>query len=207
MVQPTEPAQNFEAKFWHIPLSRDQITLREALDEMHRSGDRQKDIPLLVQLVENPKYQLPEGFEIFHGRVDLFTHDCLHILLGRGMLPKDESFVIGFTMGSTQNVDETEEKFYTWIAKNFYPDMYRFTEDDIVVFRNALRLGYVSSCQPLHTVDFKSMMDRRLCDIRHDVSLETDLLIAYYRIEKRRYPQSIESQRLLDGLEDTLIRT
>ena len=87
MVQPTEPAQNFEAKFWHIPLSRDQITLREALDEMHRSGDRQKDIPLLVQLVENPKYQLPEGFKIFHGRVDLFTHDCLHILLGRGMLP------------------------------------------------------------------------------------------------------------------------
>lgn len=187
---------------WHIPLSRDQISLRDALDDLHRSGDQQDEIPLLVQIVENPRYSLPDGLEIFHGRVDLDTHDCLHILLGRGIMPKDEAFVIGFTMGSTQDVYGMEETIYTWIAKNLYPGVYRFTEEDIEVFRDALRLGYISDCQPLDTVNFKSMMDWSLNDIRRAVGLETELLVAYYRIEKRRYPGSLESQRLLEGLSE-----
>ena len=34
--------------------------------------------------------------------------------------------------------------------------------------------------------------------VRHALGIETDLLRAYYAIERRRYPDSPESQRLLD---------
>ena len=57
----------------------------------------QEDVPLIIKLVENPKYFTSK---LFTGAVDLFTHDCIHVLLGRGLLPKDEAFVIGYTMGS-----------------------------------------------------------------------------------------------------------
>jgi hypothetical protein len=41
----------------------------------------------MIQLVENPRFNLP-GIDLFHGAVDLATHDAIHILLGRGLLPK-----------------------------------------------------------------------------------------------------------------------
>jgi hypothetical protein len=95
-------------KDWHIPFSRDQITLREAKESLAALGAKQEDIPLMIQLVENPRFNLP-GIDLFHGAVDLATHDAIHILLGRGLLPKDEAFVIGFTMGSTDQVTTMEE--------------------------------------------------------------------------------------------------
>ena len=57
---------------------------------------RQENIPLIIKLVENPNYNTSK---LFGGAVDLFTHDCVHVLLGRGLLVKDEAFVIGYTMG------------------------------------------------------------------------------------------------------------
>ena len=81
---------------WHIHFSQDQITLREARASLEALGAKQNEIPLMVQLVENPRYDLP-GLDIFHGKVDLKRHDAIHILLGRGLLNKDEAFVIGFT--------------------------------------------------------------------------------------------------------------
>lgn len=101
-------------KDWHIPFSQDQITLRDAKQSLAALGAKQKDIPLLVQLVENPRYDIP-GIEVFHGAVDVATHDSIHIILGRGLLPKDEAFVIGFTMGSTNKVTTLEERLYTLV--------------------------------------------------------------------------------------------
>jgi len=46
----------------------------------------QESIPLIVQLVENPKWDIP-GIEIFDGSTDLETHDFIHLLIGRGVLP------------------------------------------------------------------------------------------------------------------------
>ncbi len=184
------------AQEWLIPISEDNMTLGAALQDLRACGDRQGDIPLLVQLVENPRFHTP-GLDIFHGRVDLMAHDCIHILLGRGMLPKDEAFVIGFTMGSTNRINATEEKLFTFIAQNFYPGVYRFSEDDIAVFQDALRLGFISRCIPLDRVDYEQFNGDTLSEIRSQLGLETDLLKAYYRIEARHYPDCPESQRLV----------
>jgi len=180
---------------WHIPLERDGLTLREALRQMHQSGDWQEDIPLLVQLVENPRFQ-PPGLSLFHGAVDLYAHDCIHLILGRGMMPKDEAFVIGFTMGSTNRVSTMEEKLYTFIAGNIYPGSYRFSEDDVQIFRDGLHLGMLSRCQPLDTIDWHSLERQTLRTARQHINLEVGLLLAYYAEEKTRYPDAVESQRL-----------
>jgi len=181
---------------WYVPLSRATQTLRAAHAEMQGFGVGQDDIPFLVQLVENPKYDFP-GVELFHGATGLVAHDRIHILLGRGLLAKDEAFVIGFTMGSTDRVGQTEERLYGWFAKYFYPRAYRFDDEDLRVFRDAVRLGFVSDCAPLDKVDLEPLLDLPLGAARARLGIEEDLLRAYYAIERRRYPESYESQRLL----------
>ena len=82
---------------WHIRLGIE-ISLEESLSTMKDFSLAQEDIPFIIKLVENPKYDVG----LFAGYVDLFTHDCIHVLLGRGLLIKDEAFVIGYTMGSSR---------------------------------------------------------------------------------------------------------
>lgn len=185
-------------KTWHIPLCADGETLGAARADLRLLGAEQADIPLLVQLTENPRYDLP-GIDLFHGAVDLETHDYIHIILGRGLLSMDEAFVIGFTMGSTNKVSTTEERLYSWVSKFLYPKLYRFNDTDLAVFRDAVRLGYISDCTPLNEVDYHAIADLPLRDVRRHIGLERDLLEAYFRIERRRYPESSASQRLLPG--------
>jgi hypothetical protein len=182
---------------WHITLNQRNVPLREALANLHALGAKQAEIPLMVQLVENPSYDLPGG-DLFHGRVDLKTHDLIHIILGRGLLMHDEAFTIGFTMGSTNRVTTTEEVLYTLISKFIYPNVYQFDDDAIRIFRDATKLGYISDCTPLNQVDFDPLMDQSLDDVRKSIGIETDLIRAYYAIEKRRCPRDTASQRLLD---------
>jgi hypothetical protein len=189
-------AQSERWRAWHVPLSVEDMTLREAHADLATFGMRQRDVPLLIQLVENPRFDVP-GIEIFCGATNLLLHDYIHIVLGRGLLPKDEAFVIGFTMGSTNRVGDIEEKLYALIARYLYPAGYRFDDEDEQVYRDALRLGYVSDCRSLAEVDFAPMLDHSLAAIRSRIGLEPDLLRAYYGIEKRRYPRSTESARLL----------
>ena len=82
---------------WHHPLSKGANKLYTVLEGMQEFKLAQEDVPLIIKLTENPKYFTSK---LFTGAVDLFTHDCIHVILGRGLLPKDEAFVIGYTMGS-----------------------------------------------------------------------------------------------------------
>ena len=59
---------------WYIPLKQGDISLRQARDSMSFIRAEQDAIPLMVQLVENPKFQIP-GIRLFHGAVDLAQHD------------------------------------------------------------------------------------------------------------------------------------
>ena len=66
------------------------------------------------------------------------------------------------------------------------------------VFRDSARLAFVSDCRALNKVDYQPYLDTTLAEIRRSLGIEADLLRAYYAIEKRRYPHSPESARLLD---------
>ncbi len=181
---------------WIVPISETSKTLRELLQESSHLRAGQGDIPLIIQLVENPKFDIP-GIDLFNGAVDLHTHDCIHVLLGRGMLPKDEAFVIGFTMGSTNRVTSTEEHLFSLAAKYLYPGPYKFSDDEIRVFKDATRLGFISDCKPLSEVDYHQYMDMPVGLIRDRLGLESDLLKAYYKVEKNRYPTDKASKRII----------
>lgn len=182
---------------WHVPLSSGSRTLGDAYRSLRDVGLRQDQIPFMIQLVENPRYDVP-GIEMFPGATDLETHDHIHILLGRGLLPKDEAFVLGFTMGSTNRMSATEERLYEFFTRYLYPKSYRFGDDEIQVFRDAVRLGYISDCMSLAEVKYFDYSDMTLEQTRVTLGIESDLLQAYFRIEQRRYPRAAESQRLLD---------
>ena len=44
---------------WFVPLSTTEITLKEAHSQLDEFGLEQEDVPLIIQLVENPKFDLP----------------------------------------------------------------------------------------------------------------------------------------------------
>ena len=183
---------------WFVPLSTTDLTLQQAHSQLDEFGLEQEDVPLIIQLVENPKYDLP-GFDIFHGATNLDTHDYIHILLGRGVMIKDEAFVLGFTMGSSNRVTTTEERIFGFLTKYIYPKNYQFTDQDLDVFKDAVRLGFISDCQSLAKVDYKKYIEWPVQKIRDEIGLEVDLLKAYYAIEAKRYPHLKECTRNLIG--------
>lgn len=182
-------------KDWIIPITEENLTVREALETQASSGaaDTVK-IPLIVRLIENPKYDIPY-ITIFDGAVNLSEHDIIHLLLGRGMLSKDEAFVIGFTMGSSNAMSTMQKKVYSFIAKYFYPKYYKFDDEDADVFKKAAHLGYVSDCTPLNKVNYEELMDLTLKEARQKVGLNPNLIKAYYENEKKKYPNDKASQR------------
>ena len=195
--QPVPKDTPLDYRQWHLPLARGKLTLSEARADLARVGAEAQEIPLLVQLVENPKYRIP-GIELFHGRVELQQHDAIHILLGRGLLNKDEGFTIGFTMGSTRKVSTIEEELFVSISTSLYPEPYRLGSDDIEVFRDGLRLAYIMDCKSLDNLDFSKYEHLSLETVRDDIGIDTRLLNAYYALEKKRYPDCPASSRLLD---------
>ena len=50
----------------------------------------------------------------------------------------------------------------------------------------------------LAEVDYSRFAGMTLDQTRAELGVERDLLEAYFRIERRRYPSAAESQRLLD---------
>ena len=184
-------------KQWHVPLSRGAMTMHAALDSLKPLAAQAQEVPLIVRLVENPEFDFP-GIELFHGAVDLHTHDIIHILLGRGLLPKDEAFTIGYTMGSTKQVDAFERTLFGFISKYFYPKSYRLGDEELDVFHAGVQLAHISQCLPLDKLRREDVLDLTVADARARFCIEDDLLRAYYRIEHRRYPRAAESTRLLD---------
>lgn len=184
-------------KDWYIPLSQGNMSLREAKASLDEVGMQQSEVPLIIQLIENPRFQ-KRGLELFHGAADLKTHDYIHILLGRGLLMKDEAFVIGFTMGSTGKVSALEEKAFGVFTRYLYPKSYRFGPEDFEVYRDALRLATIAHCPSLADVDYERLLDLSLSECRKLLGIDEDLLRAYYRIERQRFPGEKECHRLLD---------
>tara|TARA_Y100000310_G_scaffold240672_1_gene244548 strand:- start:109 stop:690 length:582 start_codon:yes stop_codon:yes gene_type:complete len=184
-----------EAAAWHVPLSKGRMTLPKALEQMDSFKLRQEEVPLIIRLVENPKYDIG----LFAGNVDLHTHDCIHLLLGRGLLPKDEAFVIGYTMGSTKKMARWRRNLFMFCAKYFYPEGYKFGEEERFVFNMGVALGEKND-DDISQYPFDECLmtwNYPLTTLRKGF-VDVDLLKHYYRIEKALFPNSVESQRLIN---------
>lgn len=154
-------------------------------------GDAATSVPWYVKLLENPKSPLALA-----GAVDLFTHDCIHLVLGRGLLPQDEAFVLGFTMGTSARCPRWNVRLFAFCARRLYGSSYRFSDLDHAVFHYAVRAGRTSRVMPLGDVDFTALLDQPLVRVRDRLGLSRRLLDEIYQGERVRWPHTAASRRL-----------
>lgn len=179
-----------DAETWHIPLKDDRLTVNEALSTMESFKLNQDDVPFIIKFFENPKYN------ILPGAVTLQVHDIIHVLLGRGLLPKDEAFVIGFTMGTTKQLTKTHKKIFKLVTQYLYPEGYRFGHDEHSVFETGVNCAEQMICLNFAKLDLTAFVDYTIREAREELDINVDLLLDAYTKEKASY-DSPESQRLL----------
>jgi hypothetical protein len=173
---------------WYVPLnSRKRWTLNKALLTMQDFKISQEDVPLIIKLVENPKYDIG----LFSGNVDLHSHDCIHVLLGRGLLVKDEAFVIGFTMGATRKMSRWRRNLFMFISKYLYPEGYKFGEEERYVFNSAVLLGQRCPID-LSKVDFydNKILTAPLSKLRANLGIDKKEINRYYSLEGSLFDES-----------------
>lgn len=154
-------------------------------------ANRPDEIDSLVRLVETPSspYALP-------GAVALDRHDCIHVLLGRGLLGPDEAFVVGYTMGAaSSSIDHELLETFKLIAKRLYPRHYRMSEADLFVFDLGYQLGARSPVR-IDSVPLERELDRTVEELRARAGIDVAALRAVYAAERALFPDSVASMRL-----------
>lgn len=185
---------------WHIPLASRDITLQATLADLQRvraglSASELKEYEETVLTSKFASLNLPElaNFK----KIENGSRDCMHIMLGRGFMRMDDIFVSGLTLGSIRKVIDTEQGLNALVVRHLVPDVCDFDENETMVFRDAIRLAYISNCSPLDQFDYMEWLDHPLAVMRDAIGIEPELLNAYYELEKRRNPENPASQRLL----------
>ena len=83
-----------------------------------------------------------------------------------------------------------------FICKYLYPKGYKFDEDERFIFNMGVMLG--SKCETdLSLINFSDYERIPLFSLRDKLRIDTTALRASYEVEKRIFPESKESQRLL----------
>lgn len=176
-------------KEWNPGLDNGDLTLGEVVESL--PGNNPDEISAAVKLFENPESPIA-----FKGAINLPRHDCVHIVLGRGLLPQDEAFVIGFTMGTSKSISVLESWLFSLVTRYIYPHPYKFEEAHSKVLKMAIEAGKLSKVQKIYEFPFENCMDVKLKDLRKIIGVSVDELRDYYRKEKALLPDSKESQRL-----------
>jgi hypothetical protein len=180
--------QSFEQRAWNPGLANGERRLREVYRTL--PTDHAFSLPWFVKTLENPRSPLAVP-----GAVDLFGHDCIHIVLGRGLLAQDEAFVVGFTMGAAR-APGWQRRLFRHCARHLYAPGHRFSEQEAQVFDFAFDAARRSSAFALHRVDFRKLLERPLAEIRRFLGIDTLALRELYATERERWPLGLSSQRL-----------
>lgn len=175
---------------WNPGLDTDHLTLGQLRDTL--PGNNPEEISFIVKLLENPNSPIA-----LTGAVTLARHDCIHIVLGRGLLNQDEAFVIGFTMGTAgEELKRWEEWLFRQVSMRFYPKIYRFSREHMKAFALGLRAGKESGVKHIYDYPLEEWNHRTLKDIRAELGLDTHFLRQIYKEEQLLLPASPSSLRL-----------
>ncbi|MGF2035303.1 MAG: hypothetical protein RMZ43_008315 [Nostoc sp. CmiVER01] len=119
-------------------------------------------IPFVIWLLENPNSPLA-----LPGKISLRHHDYIHILLGRGLSPQDEAFVIGFTMGNDLKTNQLHLFIYKTFAKFIYPYPYKFSSLDLINFNFGFIYGRKIKIKQINEINFEFYQDEPIKDLRN----------------------------------------
>ena len=143
----------------YFKIYQSHLTLKDCLPILN--GDEQSDIPFMVRLLENPESIFP-----LPGKINLYNHDCLHILLDRGISLFDEAFVVGFTMGSDLKTNRFHLAVFKFLSNLLYPQQYKFNQKQFKLFDLAFNYGRKLKVKNLNQVDFKAYEERTVGELR-----------------------------------------
>jgi hypothetical protein len=158
---------------WHeYPESLDSEPLQSAYQTLQ--GDPSSKIPFIVWLLENPdsKLALP-------GNIDLYGHDCLHLLLKQGFTPSNEAYVVGFAMGNDVRTCGIHIWIFIFAAQFLYPSLYRLSSADFTMFWQGFKLGKKVRIKDLNQMLHQEWRSKTLQEIRDEAGLENNLLFGF----------------------------
>ncbi|MGD1921339.1 MAG: hypothetical protein ACFCAD_22080 [Pleurocapsa sp.] len=143
---------------WNSPEISD-LTLKQVYQQANL--DRQEDIHWIVKTFENPKSPIA-----LPGKISLHNHDCIHIILGKGITPEDEAFVIGFTMGNDTKTKFWHIKLFKFLSRFIYPPNYRFNDRETKIFDLGFRYGQNLLFRNINSISFDDFYNYKINDLR-----------------------------------------
>ena len=151
----------------HLPNGAEPTYFHEAY--LTLNGDPQSSIPFWVWIFENPDspVSLP-------GKIDLYRHDCLHLLLQKGFDSTGEAFVLGFTMGNDRKTNWLHLLIIKIAAFVLYPYPYRFQASDLEHFNAGYAHGKNTSVKEINQIALDRLKDLPLVKIRADLRISID---------------------------------
>jgi hypothetical protein len=204
---------------WMPGLFHGELTIGEVHDTL--PGVMPTSIPWIVRFFENPS----SPWSLL-GAINLFRHDCMHILLGRGLNSEDEAFVLGFTMGqsdgvenamsrllrgiikiSSRHMDEkqlrktvrnTQIAMFRFVAHYLYPSTIRMTKNDVIAYDLGLGLGETSPKRNIELFSFEDNRHRTVDELRSEFGINILKLEALYRVEQILSPGGPASRLDID---------
>ena len=174
---------------WNPGLDNGHWSLGDVLSTL--PGADSVEIPWIIRLFENPASPVA-----LPGAISLQRHDAVHALLGRGLRPQDEAFVIGFTMGAASSTRNWHLGLFRLVARSLYTGFYRFKAEHILPYDLAVSAAAAMPVRDLQDVPFEELLDRSLGDLRQEFGINVPLLQSYYRKESLLLADSAASRRL-----------
>lgn len=177
---------------WAPGLDTDQMTLRDVLDTMPAADAA--EVPEIIR-----KYENPESPDALPGAITLARHDCIHVLLGRGLHVQDEAFIIGATMGAASDITEDIVDFFIKVSTTEYPKHWRFENDHIASY--LLGVGFAVDNLPnkdLHLIPMEEepWQSKTVAQARKDLGIVKEELRAYFRKAELLVPGTAATRRL-----------
>lgn len=152
------------------------LSLNDMLQRM--DGDPPESVPFLVWLLENPKSPIA-----LPGKISLYRHDCLHILLQRGISLNDEAFVLGFTMGNDRRTNQFHLMLLKLMSWLFYPKNYRFSLAQLKIFDLGVAYGRSLNIKNLNNVDFTQFAEEPIHILQEAFGIDDKTLDMLEQVE------------------------
>jgi len=177
---------------WSPGLDTDDMTIAEVLATMPAA--EADDVPEIIK-----KYENPESPDALPGAIHLNRHDCIHVLVGRGLHVQDEAFVIGATMGAASDITDEVVEFFIKVSTTQYPKHWRFEEEHIPSYR--LGVGFAMDNmrgKDLHLIPLEDepWQSKTVAQARKDLGISKPELRAYFRKAELLVPGTRATRRL-----------
>ncbi|MEO0390709.1 MAG: hypothetical protein AAF218_07180 [Pseudomonadota bacterium] len=177
---------------WSPGLDTDDMTLAEVLATLPAANA--DEVPEIIK-----KYENPESPDALPGAIHLNRHDCIHVLVGRGLHVQDEAFVIGATMGAASDITEEIVDFFIHVSTTLYPKHWRFEPEHIASYK--LGVGWAIDNLPdkdLHLIPLEAepWQSKTVRQARRDLGIVKEELRAYFRKAELLVPGTRATRRL-----------